>query len=117
MRFLQVTGCLLLLLPASCATSPKVAGYTSTPADLRTRILWLISQSERTERNCAAVSSVTADDPALPQFMKAPNARVFNTGPSNEIWTVMACGTERRYAVVLQSDHGAVQLQSVELVK
>jgi len=101
---------------ASCAAGPKVSGYSATSGELRNEVLARISQIEKTQNNCANLSAVAADDPALPQFMKGPNARVFGTGPSNEVWLVTACGAQHKYSVELLGDHGVMQLQNVQAV-
>jgi len=102
---------------ASCASMPKVTGYSSAPPEIRSEVLSRISEIEKSDRNCVNLSAVNADDPALPQFMKGPNARAFSTGPVRETWVVTACGAQRKYLVALMGDHGVMQLQSVELAK
>ena len=104
----------LSLFLLSCAAGQKMTGYSATSGNLRNEVLTRISQIEQSQNNCANVSAIVADDPALPQFMKAPNARVFNTGPSNEVWVATACGAQHRYSVQLLGDHGVMQLQNVQ---
>jgi hypothetical protein len=111
-----VVSAFLPLLLTSCAAGPKVTGYSAASGELRSEVLARITQIEKIQNNCTNLSAVAADDPALPQFMKGPNARVFGTGPSKEIWSVTACGAQHQYSVELMGNHGVMQLQNVQAI-